>query len=159
MAVLASISLGLLFNFYPDHWMFFIVTLVIFLMLSAVMRRSIPYKQYIGIILGALVIGSPYIISSLGSRQACRCIGHSARIGLIHTHFPSGIENVGLSLIVLVVFFWFVYKKIVPVSKWKWGLFLLSGVAGAIVVVNQHVITGIIVLLRVIIEPCKNGRI
>ena len=113
---------------------------MLFLIISKVLQRDIPYKKYFYILLGAFAIGSPYIISSLRSAKLPDAAATLARIGLIHTHFPSGFENVLLCLCVFFIFLWCIYKKEVPLDEVS--VLLMSGVVGGAIVVNQHIITG-----------------
>ncbi|MFZ2621013.1 MAG: hypothetical protein WAX37_00685 [Minisyncoccia bacterium] len=140
--VLSAIAFGLLFNVYTYYWTFYVVIFAVFITLAFIFRiKDFPYKKYFLIFGGGLVIGIPYFISMW---KSLNLPGHSetlARIGLIHTHFPSGIFPVFVAGIVIMVFALFYYKKIVNISHLS--LFLFSGVLSTIIVINQHLITGI----------------
>lgn len=140
--ILASaVSFGLLFSIYPYYWTFYVVVLAVFIFLSILLRyKEIPYKKYVLIIFGGLIIGIPYFIPLFHSSNLPGYAESLARLGLIQTHFPSGIDSVLVAFITVIIFLFFYFKKFITINQQN--IFLFSGVLSAIIVVNQHLITG-----------------
>jgi hypothetical protein len=140
-AVGSAVFFGLMFNMYPYHWTYYVVVFGIFLALSFILRvKDFPYKKYIAIIGGALVIGIPYFVSMWQSVRLVSYDESLARLGLIHSHFPSGLDSVavaGLVTLLLLVAYW---RKVITINHLS--VFLFSGVLAAAIAVNHHVITG-----------------
>lgn len=140
--ILASaISFGLLFSIYPYYWTFYVVVFAVFIALGILIyRREIPFKKYALIFGGGLVIGIPYFISMWQSSNLPGYSESLARLGLIHTHFPSGIDSVIVASITAVIFIIMYMRKVVTINHQS--VFLFSGVLSAAIVINQHLITG-----------------
>ena len=134
------IIFGLLFHFYPYFWTFFIVLLLVFMLLGILHTRKFNFKPYFYIILGAVLIGIIYFISLFNSTQNPYYDESIYRLGMIDSHFPSGIKIVVLSSLLLLLWFIFYKKKIISINKTS--LLLVSGLIATVVCVNQHVITG-----------------
>jgi len=137
----SAISFGMLFNVYPYYWTFFVVVLVTFFMLSFILRlQDFPYKKYFLIFGGGFVIGIPYFISLYKSSVLDGYTESLTRLGVISTHFPSGISTVVVGGVVVLIFIFAYWKKIIQINTLS--VFLFSGVLGSIMVINQHLITG-----------------
>jgi uncharacterized membrane protein len=139
--VTSAISFGMLFNVYTYYWTFYVVVFVVFIALSLLLRlKDISYKKYFLIFSGGLIVGIPYFFSSWQS-LALPGYGESlARLGMIHTYFPSGIDSVFVASVVAIIFIILYFKKFVTINEQN--VFLFSGVLSAAIVINQHLITG-----------------
>ncbi|MHB1316310.1 MAG: hypothetical protein ACYCZW_00445, partial [Minisyncoccota bacterium] len=140
-AVLTAVSFGLLFHIYPYFWTFYVTLFGVYLILGFFLRiPDFQYKKIIFVLFGAGIIGIPYFVSLVQSSHLSTYTESLARLGLIHTHFPSGIDSVILASIVILVFLYMFLKKQIELNKLN--TFLFSGVLTSIIVINQHVITG-----------------
>lgn len=136
----ASIIFGFLFHIYTYYWTFYVVWLVIFLLLNKIHNKKFNLSPYVYMTLGAFVIAIPYFVSLFKNMQLSYYDESIYRLGMIDTHFPSGLKIVVLAGIVLLFFFWAYKKKWLTINSSN--IFLFSGVLAAIVSVNQHIITG-----------------
>lgn len=136
----ASIIFGFLFHIYTYYWTFYVVWLVIFLLLNKIRNKKFNLSPYVYMTLGAFVIAIPYFVSLFKNMHLSYYDESIYRIGMIDTHFPSGIKIVVLAGIVLLFFFWAYKKKWLTINSTS--IFLFSGVLAAVVSVNQHIITG-----------------
>lgn len=139
-AVLATLAFGLQFHFYTYYWTFYVVLIVVFVVLAWLFGKRQGLKYYLGILLGALVIGMPYFISLYQSTKLLYYQESIYRLGMIDTHFPSGIKIVALAAVLLVVTYILYLKKIVKINQLS--ILLVSGVVASVICVNQHIITG-----------------
>jgi len=140
-AVLSSVSFGFLFYVYPYYWTFYVVLLFIFLFLLFIFKQQgLLLKNVIWIILGGIFIGIPYFVATFNSTKIPYHAESLARLGMIQSHFPSGIANVSLASMISLIFIYLLWKKILPLDELN--LLLFSGVLTTGVVVNQHTITG-----------------
>src|SRR5581483_2514199 len=140
-AVLAALLFGLLFNFYPYFWTFYVVVFGVFLVLMLLLRGlNFPYRKWLLILIGAMIIGIPYFISTWQSSRMPTYTETLQRISMIATHFPSGLDSVMYAFVFAVLFLIFYFRKYI--KKDTLTVFLFSGVLSAAIVVNQHVITG-----------------
>ena len=62
------------------------------------------------------------------------------RLGMINTHFPSGIKIIFLFIVALILFAIAYKKKIIKINELS--ILLISNIMAAVICVNQHVITG-----------------
>ncbi len=137
----ASINLGLLFYVYTYYWTFFLVLYGIYILLNYFyLKDKKESRKFLWVIMGATAIGSGYIWQNLEAIQLTYYAESLARLGMIESHFPSGLKIVLLGTPLLAIFLFGLKKEIIP--KEKKSLSMLSGVLAAIVAVNQHVITG-----------------
>lgn len=136
----STVSFGFLFHFYPYFWTFFVVLLLVFMFLGILHTRKFNFKPYLYVILGAILIGIPYFIALFKSMQNPYYNESIYRLGMIDSHFPSGMKIVVLSLVLLSLWFICYKKKIISISKTS--LLLISGLLATVISVNQHVITG-----------------
>jgi hypothetical protein len=139
--VLASISFGFLFYVYPYYWTFFVVLLVIYVFLLYLFKsKDISYISVLYIFGGGLIIGIPYFIVTLASTKIPYYAESLTRLGMIHSHFPSGLTNVAVGAVLVICLVYLFKKKYIELNSLN--IFLFSGVLGAIIVLNQHIITG-----------------
>ncbi len=140
-AVLSALSFGLLFHLYPYFWTFFVVLFAVFLVLVFVLKvKDMSYKTYLVVCLGAFVIGIPYFVSVWQSSNLSVYNESLRRLGMIATHFPSGFLSVGLAVIIICLFLYSYKKEKIVVSELS--IFLFSAVLSAVIVINQHLLTG-----------------
>jgi len=138
--ILGSINLGLLFYLYPYYWMFYLTFIGIFIILNLLKDKRFNFLPYLYMIIGALVIGLPYFISVYNNLRDITYNDSLARIGMIETHFPSGIKIVFLSFIIIFLTWIFYKKKIISLNTPV--IFLLSANIAVAIATNQHIITG-----------------
>ncbi len=142
---LSSVSFGLLFHIYPYYWTFYAVLLSlyaggVFLNEHLHGERIVFSKKIIFIILGGFCIGIPYFISLFRSSQLPEYTETLARVGLINTHFPSGLDTVVCASCVVFLFALLYWKKIIHINTTS--ILLFSGVCATVIATNQHIITG-----------------
>ena len=114
----------------------------VFLTLGRIFNlKNIPYKKYFLIFCGGLVIGIPYFISLSQSGKLPTFAETLARLGRIHTHFPSGLVSVFIIGLVTLAMLVLYRKKIIEINSIN--IFLFSGLLSGIIVMNQHLITGL----------------
>ena len=136
---LASISFGLLFHVYTYYWTFFVVLFAIFSTAYLLRYKKINW-HFLGVFLGALLIGLPYFFSLFQAMQLPFYEESIYRLGMIDTHFPSGIKIVLLFFIAIISAVFFYKNKIIKINELS--IFLISSIIAAAISVNQHVITG-----------------
>lgn len=139
-AILTALSFGLLFYLYPYFWTFVAATLGIFLVFGFFSRTDIQIRTVLAIFLGGFILGSQYFWSLIEASRLSFYTETVERVGMVHTHFPSGFSIVAFALLTLSVFAWALWKRILRIDAIS--LLFLSGVFASIVAVNQHVITG-----------------
>jgi len=138
--ILGSINLGLLFYLYPYYWMFYLIFIGVFIIFNLLKNKQFNFLPYLYLVAGALVIGLPYFISVYNSLRDVIYGESLARVGMIETHFPSGIKIVFLSFIIIILTWIFYKKKIIILNTSV--IFLLSANIAVALATNQHIITG-----------------
>ncbi len=143
----AAASLGLLFNLYPYYWTFYLVVLFIFLpgeYWLAVKKKGAAACGFIRdwslMLLAAFILGLPYWWGFWQSRQLPFYSESLQRLGMISTHFPSAIKIVAPGVLLMFIFGWLWRRRQMKFDSQNWLLF--SGVVAAVLVSNQHLITG-----------------
>lgn len=139
-AVLAALSLGSLFYLYPYFWTFWVAGLGVFLIGGYVTKIPIRARGVLGVSLAGCVLGAQYIWTTLQAGHRIDYMQTVERIGLVHTHFPSGFLIVGLGLLTLGVTGLALKKRFIRGNATT--LLLVSLSIAAIVAVNQHLVTG-----------------
>lgn len=140
-SVLAGINLGLLFYIYTYYWTYFVILIGVFATLSLFVFREWVHAKRVALTLGiAGIVAVPYFLTTLKNLNNPVYKESMLRLGLLTTHFPSGIAIVALSGTALVLFVACVWKKYIP--RDPLSLFLGSALLSSIIAVNQHVITG-----------------
>ncbi|MDP2586617.1 MAG: hypothetical protein Q8P32_02480 [Candidatus Komeilibacteria bacterium] len=138
--ILATLNLGLLFYVYPYYWTFGIILLVLLIILGKICLADFKIKNYLYILLGALIIGSRYFWELWQTSRLPAYDEAMIRLGLLTTHFPSGLKITVLSLLLVTGLVILLKKKIIQLNSFF--ILLLAGVLSALIAVNQHVITG-----------------
>jgi hypothetical protein len=138
----SAIAFGLLFNVYTYYWTYFVVLFAVFVFCAIVLRlRNFSYKKYALIFIGGLIVGIPYFVSMWQAHGLEGRIETLERLGLIYSHFPSGIATGALAAGVIVLFLIAYRRKIVALTELN--VFLFAALFSTIIVMNQHLITGI----------------
>lgn len=137
--ILASISFGLLFHIYTYYWTFFVVSIILYLFFYFLFYKKINWP-FIFMSSGAFILAIPYFLSSIVAMKLPSYSESIYRLGMIDTHFPSGLKIV-LLFIVSVISFLFLYKKNI-IKLNELNIFLFSNIFSAAICVNQHIITG-----------------
>ncbi len=137
--ILASIFFGLLFHVYTYYWTFFVVSIFLYLLFYFLLYKKINWP-FIFMSLGAFMLAIPYFLSSIAAMKLPFYSESIYRLGMIDTHFPSGLKIV-LLFIIAVISFLFLYKKNI-IKLNELNIFLFSNIFSAAICVNQHVITG-----------------
>ena len=140
-AIMAALIGGSLFYIYPFYWTYYVVMMGLAVPACFILIRESKAYQMLGLILaGSLTLGIPYFIE--GYQTSKIPFYHEAlqRIGVIETHFPSGIFIVSIVTATLALGLWCWYKRIIP--RTPATVFIACTVATGAVVVNQAVITG-----------------
>ena len=95
---LAAFNFGLLFYFYTYYWTFYIVLfslLTVFLFLSRFKQQAKSIAVVLG---GGLVVAVPYFWLMLRALLLPEYDETLRRIGMINTHFPSGLYIVAAAI-------------------------------------------------------------
>ncbi len=138
--VLASLSFGALFHAYTYYWTHAVVFLCI-VGFAFLVRKNIPLCKRVGIIFVAgLFIGVPYLVQIFSSHALGSYSDTVQRLGMLETHFPSGILVVFLNLVALILLCCGYFFKLISISPISTSL--LAFVLSSPVVMNHHVITG-----------------
>jgi len=139
--ILSGLVLGSLFYSYTYYWTFYFIVLFIFIFLGALAKKNIIiFRSYLYLIVGAMVVALPYFISLYNSSGSPYYNESLIRLGMLNTHFPSGLKIVAMTVAVLIIFFIAYKREIIRLGLIE--LFLLAGGLAGAVSVNQHVITG-----------------
>lgn len=136
---LSTFSFGLLFHIYPYYWTFWTVAIILFLFFSLLKNKTLD-KKVLLIFAGGLVVGIPYFISMYMSSKLPFYGESLSRLGMLETHFPSGLRILWPIAFLLPALGFFYYKKWFKNKTEE--LFLLAGSLTGIICVNQHIITG-----------------
>lgn len=140
-AVAAALTGGALFYVYPFYWTYWVVMVALGSFLSLLfVRDGRIFRLYAGVFGAALLMGIPYFLDSYRAMQLSYYKESLLRIGVIETHFPSGISVVALAGATILIMAWCWWKKIIP-RKPETVLIASAAATGAIVM-NQHIITG-----------------
>ncbi len=145
MFIASAFFFGLLFNIYPFYWTYFVIVFGLFIAGSFIINKyfkyaEFTYKKYLYICLSGSIVAIPFFVSLWQSLQMPWYQESARRLGMIATHFPSGIDSVVLCGIVLSLFVFLLYRKVIRLNPTN--LLLLSCVCGGGIAVNQHLITG-----------------
>lgn len=140
-AVVATLLGASLFYIYPFYWTYWVVIVLTAGVSSYLfIRETKAHQMLAAVFCGASVLAIPYFVQTYQASKMPYYAESLQRIGVIATHFPSGIIILTYVGIALVLMAWCWWKKIIPLTILS--VFAASiAIAGA-VVVNQHVITG-----------------
>lgn len=137
---LAALNFGALFFIYTYYWTFFLAFLGIALFLFfATGERTLGFR-YLSVIIGGLIVAIPYFLILRAALLLPEYTETLRRIGMIDSHFPSGIFIVGVGSTLLILIAISLYRRVIAWDNTT--IFFLSGVLAAITSVNQHVLTG-----------------
>lgn len=137
---LAAANFGLLFYLYPYYWTFYLAFFAIAAFLFF-LRGERPAAKLFGIIAaGGLVLAIPYIVMTVRAAALPEYVETLRRIGMIDSHFPSGLAIVVPAVLLLAVCALAIRLRIISWNRPT--IFFVSGVLAAAASVNQHVITG-----------------
>lgn len=140
-AIAATLLGGSLFYIYPFYWTYWVVIVVVACVLAYLfMRETKAHRMLAAVLGGALVLGIPYFIQAYQAAKLSYYAESLQRIGVIATHFPSGIIILSYVAITLALMGWCWWKRLIPFSPLS--VLVASAAAAGAVVVNQHVITG-----------------
>jgi hypothetical protein len=138
--VLATLNFGFLFYVYTYYWTLFAVFLVVFAVCGKLLLNGFKLKPYVFILGGGFAIGIPYFLEMWQSSKLPYYGETLARLGMLDTHFPSGIKIVAMASILILLFLFLWKKKIIQPDTAS--VLLGSAVLSSAIVANQHIITG-----------------
>lgn len=138
--ILIGFNLGGLFYIYPYYWTYFFLAISLWALISLVVFKN--WRDFwlwvlSGVIAG--VLGLPYLSSLFGQQDS---IYHETltRLGMIDSHFPSGLA---IGLVVLVACgVWFAIHRRYRMDFDYIGGFLLTLTISSFLATNHHVVTG-----------------
>ncbi|MDP3727234.1 MAG: hypothetical protein Q8R35_01190 [bacterium] len=140
LAVAAAANFGLLFYLYPYYWTFYLAFLGI-AFLFALAGRAYGYARALAAVAGGgLAVALPYLWLMVRTVSSPAYAETVRRIGMIDSHFPSGIAIVVPALVLLVL--GVLAARVGALGGGRSFIFFASGTLAAMVSVNQHVITG-----------------
>ncbi len=140
LVVVTGILFGSLFHTYAYHWMYATVALGLYGLCLLVERRWERAQKIFLVGVIGFVISIPYFLQFFNTIGLPEYHDTMARLGMLSTHFPSGIFIMLLAgLYVIVVGGLLLFRREVCDGRF----ILVSALALAVpVVTNQHVITG-----------------
>lgn len=133
------INFGLLFYIYPYYWTFYLIFFGILIAVYFWKNRGLAFK-IAAVAAGGLILAIPYFYLNYLSAQLPYYTETLTRLGMIYTRFPSGIRIIFYTIFGLVLFGFFLWKKIIKFDAKP--LFFISGILASAIAVNQHLITG-----------------
>ncbi len=138
--LLASlVSFGLLFHAYTYYWTYGVVFLAL-LSAGLFFRRDYRYRNVLLVFVGGVLIGIPYFIQLKNIFTLPEYQETVTRLGMIYTHFPSGLSIVILAGVYVVLAIILFYKQRLNIDFKT--LYVSSLVLATPIVTNQHLITG-----------------
>ena len=140
LVALAALNFGLLFYIYPYYWTFYLALFCI-AFLFALAGRAYGYAKALAVTVGGgLVVALPYLWLMMRTVSSSAYVEPVRRIGMIDSHFPSGIAIVVPALLLVALTALLVWRRII---RWSPTLaFLAAGTLAAMASVNQHLVTG-----------------
>lgn len=138
--ILAALNLGLLFYIYPYYWTWYFILLALLILVELFWLKNGLWQKHLLMLGGALIIGLGYFWELFKSFSLPEYNDALTRLGLLNTHFPSGLKIIVLAIVLSALLFWLLRKKIVTLNPLL--ILLLSGTISAGIAVNQHVLTG-----------------
>ena len=135
-----ALSLVAMVYMYPYFWTMFIGVIVLYGLMRWFADSADDLKRVAYIILITVLLAVPYFVMQVNSMSLPFYNESLVRLGMLDTHFPSGIKVVFIGMCVSFVFLYLFWKKKIKLEKLP--LFLFSGSIGAVLVMNHHVITG-----------------
>lgn len=140
-AIATTVLGGSLFYIYPFYWTYWVVIVAVACVLSYLfVRETRAHRMFAAVLSGTLLLGIPYFVQTYQAAQMPDYAESLQRIGVIATHFPSGIIILSYVAITLALMGWCWWKRILPLTPLF--VFVASAALAGAIVVNQHVITG-----------------
>lgn len=137
-ALFQTFSVGILFYIYPYYWTHIGASYAVLVLAALFLNRRLAVWSVVSGV-GALIVGSGYLFLLANAHALPWYIETLERLGGVYTRFPSGALYAISSLILIAVVLYIAHrtrKLSAPV------LVGLSLVAGGIIAMNQHLITG-----------------
>lgn len=136
----AMANFGILFYLYAYYWTFF---LLLFAMAGCILflrgDRSMV-RAFAAIAFGGAIIGIPALVMTARAFALPEYAETARRLGLIATHFPSGVAVVVPGALLFGAFVLFFLDGFLTADR---RTFVLgAGIVAALVAMNQHVLTG-----------------
>lgn len=135
---LSGVILGLSFYTYPYTWTFILAFLGCLFLINIFRKKWPEIKDIITISLIALIISIPYLINLWRALNHPLYVEVSSRFGIVNTHTP---QIGAMALILLAIFLLFFSRE----RKERY-YFCLALVLAPLVVLNQQIITGRILI-------------
>ena len=147
LVLVAGGLFGLLFYLYLYFWSFAVVLVGIMLINFFVQQQWGRIARLLQISAIAVLIAIPYFYRLVILRGQASFIAMAERLGLLYTRIPSGFKIILPAAILIICLIAIArYQKINFKTFSPTFIFLLSGLIASVVVVNQHLITGINIL-------------
>lgn len=137
--ILNALNFGFLFYIYPYYWTFYLIFFGILIAVYFWKNRELALKIAV-ITTSGIILAVPYFYFNYLSAQLPYYTETLTRLGMIYTHFPSGIRIVFYTIFGLMLFGLALWKKIINFNTKT--LFFISGILASFIAVNQHLITG-----------------
>ncbi len=138
--ILSVLNFGFLFYVYPYFWTFFLTFQCLLIAYTFLKKYWDKFRDLCLVTVLGLFLGSFYFYQVWQSSRLEFFTESISRLGLLKTHFPSGLNILlpaGIVLCCYLVYF-FKIRKLTNVD-----VFLNLGIITAVINVNQHVITGL----------------
>lgn len=137
---MAAFNFGLLFYLYPYYWTFYAVLFCLLIGLFFLFRLQEYGKKVLAILGIGLIVGLPYFFFVIQASQFPEYGETMIRSGLIYSRFPSGIKIIVPCAALIFLYTYLIFRRKLSISPIS--LLMLAGLAANIIVVNQHLITG-----------------
>ena len=135
-----ALSLVAMVYMYPYFWTMFVAVIIIYSLTRWISNSSVDLKRVVHIIFLTVLLSIPYFLMQINSMSLSYYDESLTRLGMLNTHFPSGMKIVCIGLLLVLLFLYLFWKKKIKLDKLS--LFLFSGSLAPILVVNQHIVTG-----------------
>ncbi len=136
----AAINFGLLFYLYTYYWTFWLAFLGILSVAAFLRRDRSRVAVILKIVFGGLVVALPYLVTMVRILARPEYGDTVRRIGMIDSHFPSGIAIVLPAFLLLGLALLLVWRRVVAWDQHT--LFFVVGALASVASVNQHLVTG-----------------
>lgn len=140
--IIATLLFGALFYIYPYYWVFYIILLSLLSCVAFFVQSRDAALRYVAVLFGGLLIGAPHLALMARASATIPFYRESLeRVGLIATHFPSGLDIVnGSALLLLALLVAWKHKALADRNI---VLFLSFALLSVVIAVNSHIITGL----------------
>lgn len=139
LLILGGLNIGFLFYIYPYYWAYYGILLALLCVIYFFTKRSLVLPlMSMGCI--GLFVGSWYFYYTYEASRLPWYEESLLRLGMVYSHFPSGVLTLAACVPVLVVFAFLLKTK---AMKWTHEtVFIAASMVAVIAAVNVHVITG-----------------